>query len=157
MRTRNRTRTNGAAAAGQLDLFFDTSIPGAPPDKAGALALRHQIADAMTLALQSCGKARADVAAEMARLTGDAKCSEHMLNAYTAASREGWELSLQRAVAFDQATGTHALLGLFAQVAGAKVFVGRDALLAELGRAEILRDELGAKAKQIKKQMEEWK
>ena len=157
MRSRSRTRTDVSATEGQLDLFFDTTIPAPAPSQDGALALRHKVAETMHQALQTCGKPRAEIAAEMARLTGDVKCSEHMLNAFTAASREGWELSFQRGVAFDQATGTHALLELFARESGGKVFYGRDALLAELGLADILTDELSAKKKSIKKQMEVWK
>lgn len=136
-----------------LDLFFDDQVPTPAPAVDGAFALRGCLALVISQAITESGKSRAEIATEMARLTGDKNCTENMLNAYTAASRKGWELPLIRAMAFDRAVGRPAILSFYAEQLGARVFMGRDALLAELGRAEILKDELSTKIKGIKSQM----
>lgn len=137
-----------------LNLFFEDSVPAPAPDTDGVFALRGCLALVIKQAIEESGKSRADIAAEMARLTNDKNCSENMLNAYTAASRKGWEVPLIRAMAFDRAVGQPAILSFYAEQLGARVFVGRDAMLAELGRAEILKDELAGKIKRIKLQMD---
>lgn len=137
-----------------LDLFFDDTIPAPAPDSEGVFALRGCLSLVIKAAIDASNKTRAEIAAEMARLTRDKNCTENMLNAYTAASRKGWEVPLIRAMAFDRAVGQPAILSFYAEQLGARVFVGRDAMLAELGRAEILKDELAGKIKRIKSQME---
>lgn len=140
-----------------LDLFFDDTVPAPASNADGVFALRGCLGLVIKAAIENSGKTRAEIAAEMARLTRDKNCTENMLNAYTAASRKGWEVPLLRAMAFDKVVGQPAILSFYAEQLGARVFVGRDALLAELGRAEILKDELSGKIKRIKSQMESGK
>lgn len=142
-------------SAGQLNLglFFDTEVPVSVGNGDGALSIANEIAAAMKRGLDDCGHTREVVAERMGLLLGQT-ISKHILDAYTAVSRETHHINLQRAIAFDAATGTHALLELYAKFAGGRVFIGRDALLAELGRAEVLRDELSQQIKRIKTQME---
>jgi hypothetical protein len=137
-----------------LGLFFDTEVPTAAGDSDGALSIAKEISAAMNQAIKDCGLPREEIADRMGKLLGQESISKHILDAYTSISREAHKINLQRAIAFDAATGLHALLELYAKFAGGRVFIGRDALLAELGRAEVLRDELSQQIKRIKNQME---
>lgn len=142
--------------AGQLnlELFFDTEVPAAADDGDGALSIGNEIAAAMNQAIKDCGMTREEIAERMGRLLGQKSISKEVLNQYTSKYSETHHINLQRAIAFDAATGTNVLLELYAKFAGGRVFIGRDALLAELGRAEVLRDELSQQIKRIKTQME---
>lgn len=104
-------------------------------------------------AMRDSGLNREDIASRMTELLG-AEVSVHMLNAYSSPEREAHKVSLERAIAFDIATGGQALLQLYARLLGGRAFLGRDAMLAELGRAEVLRDELNGQIKRIKGRME---
>lgn len=137
-----------------LALFFDDTPPPAPASAPGALALSRDIALVMSAAVADSGLDRTEIAARMSALTGR-EVSVHMINAYTSPEREAHNVSLERAIAFDLATGMHALLRLYATKCGARAYIGRDALLAELGRAEVLRDELSGQIKRIKQRMEQ--
>jgi hypothetical protein len=87
---------------------------------------------AISQALKDCTDGRPLVAARMSELTGD-DISLHMLNAWSAESKEGHRFPLQYAVAFCVATDTLHLLELFARKLGALVLVGHEAQDAKLG------------------------
>lgn len=143
----------------QLDLafFFDTEIPSPAADQPGALAcesLAAEICARMTEAIGASGRSRPEIAERMGQYLDEA-VSKAILDAYTAQSRPAHNINLKRAIAFDLATGQHALLKLFAAKCGAKVLFGSETLLTELGRAELLRDELNGHIRRIKQRMEE--
>lgn len=124
------------------DLFL---IPRPVTPHQGALACRAEIAGLMSDALK--GFDRYEVASEMSKLLGR-EISKNMLDAYTAESREDHIPPLDTAIAFDTVVGGHRLLDLAASKLGARISVGKDALLTQLGQFERARDEA---AKQIKK------
>ncbi len=136
-----------------LGLFFDTALPPAPTNASGSLAVTREIARVVGAAIADSGIDRADIARQMSELLGR-EVTVHMLNAYSSEAREEHKINLERAIAFDQATGSFALLQYFASKCGGRAYIGRDALLAELGKAEILRDELTGQIKRIKQQMD---
>ncbi|KIO49626.1 hypothetical protein [Nitrosospira sp. NpAV] len=129
------------------DLF---EIPQPAPNAAGSLHCRVQIAHTMSEAL--IGYDRYEVAGTMSRLLGR-DISKHMLDAYTAESREDHIPPLDTAIAFDMATNDVRLLNLCASKLGARVALGKDALNAELGKLERLRDEAAKQIKQLKRVM----
>ncbi|WP_143860927.1 hypothetical protein [Nitrosovibrio sp. Nv4] len=100
------------------------------------------------------GHDRYEVSATMSRLLGR-DISKHMLDAYTAESREDHIPPLDTAIAFDMATSDISLLNLYASKLGARVSVGKDALNAELGKLENMRDEVVKQIKRLKKVMGE--
>lgn len=126
------------------DLF---EIPQAASG-AGSLACRIQIAALMSEALK--GYDRYIVAAEMSKLLGR-EISKHMLDAYTAESREEHIPPLDTAMAFDMATNGFSLINLYAKKIGAKIVVGREAIDAEIGKLERLKQEANSKIKSLKK------
>lgn len=124
-----------------------TALPGALDY---SLAVRRLIAQAV----KDSDLNAAQIAARMSELTGHA-ISEHQLHAWTAPSREGWRFPLEYLPAFETAVETTTLTAWLASVRGGRLLIGRDALNAELGRLERLRDEAARKIWQLKQAMED--
>jgi hypothetical protein len=110
----------------------------------------------MSEALKECRFDRFEVAAKMSRLLGR-EISKHMLDAYTAESRETHIPPLDVAIAFDAATEGYALISLYAGKLGCRITVGDDVLLTELGRINQLESELSHQKKSLKKLLERGK
>lgn len=127
--------------------MFD--IPAPAPQAPGSMNYRAEIAHAMSEQLKSCPFDRYEVAARMSRLLAS-EVSVHMLNAYTAESREAHNITLERAIAFDAATEGYALVKLHGEKRGCRILVGKEALLAELGEIGRLEQELAEQKKAIK-------
>lgn len=93
---------------------------------------------------------RYEVAARISRTLGR-DITKNTLDAYAAASKDSHIPNLAFCIAFDDATQTHALLDLYAGLAGCKVFVGVEALRAELGRLELAETEIRTQKNRLKK------
>lgn len=134
-----------------LDLF---EVPVARSPLPGALdvglAVRHLISDL----LKASPSNRFEIAARMSELLGH-EITKHQLDSWTAESREGWRFPLEYLPAFEVAVETHQITTWLADLRGCKVLVGKEALDAEVGKLERLRDEAGRKIKQLKNAMGE--
>jgi len=134
-----------------LDLF-EVPVPRNPIP--GALAvgpsLRHLLADL----LKDSPRSRFEVAAHMSELTGQ-EVSKHQLDSWTADSRDGWRFPLEYLPAFEVAVQTHGITAWLADLRGCKVLVGKEALDAEIGKLERLKEEAARKIKQLKHAMGE--
>lgn len=134
-----------------LDLF-EVPVPKAPLP--GALnfsqALRHLLFEA----LKSCPLSRAEVAARMSELSGET-ITVHQLNAWTAESREGWRFPLEYLPAFEAAVETTTLTAWAAHVRGGKLLMGKEAIDAEIGKMERLRDDAAKRIRALKQAMGE--
>ncbi|HEX8963784.1 MAG TPA: hypothetical protein VF801_12345 [Rhodocyclaceae bacterium] len=115
-----------------------------------SLAIRKLMADA----IKESPLNAADISARMSELTGQT-ITVHQLHAWTAPSREAWRPPFEYIPAFEVACQTHTLGAWYASIRGGRLLVGRDALNAELGRLERLRDDAGKKIKQLKQAMGE--
>lgn len=128
--------------------LFEVPAPVAPV--AGALdvglALRHLLSDL----LKASPATRYQVAARMSELVGH-EISKHQLDSWTAESREGWRFPLEYLPALEVALETHAITAWIAGLRGCTLLVGKEALLAELGRVERARQELVAREKTLKR------
>ncbi len=129
------------------DLFMVPQPVGNVP---GSLACRVEIAHCMSAAL--AGLDRFDVATQISRLTGR-ELSKHMLDAYTAESRETHIPPIDIAIAFDMATGGVNMLNLYAAKLGARVLVGKESLDAEIGKLERIKEDAARKVKELKRMM----
>lgn len=125
------------------DLF---EIPQAVSGE-GSLVCRTEIASLMSEVLK--GHDRYDVAAAMSKLL-KRDISKNMLDAYTAESREDHIPPLDTAMAFDMATNGFSLVNLYAKKIGAKIVVGREAIDAEIGKLERIKQEANNKIKSLK-------
>lgn len=132
--------------------LFEVPIPAAslPGALDYGMAVRRLLSDA----IKASDINASQIAARMSELIGH-PISEHQLHAWTAPSREGWRFPLEYLPAFEAAAETHALTAWLAATRGGRLLVGREALNAELGRLERLRDEAGRKIKQLKNVMGE--
>lgn len=134
-----------------LDLF---EVPTPTKPLPGALnfclPLRHLLAEA----IKSCPLSRVEIAARMSELTGD-DITHRQLDSWTANSREGWRFPLEYLAAFEVAVETTTLTGWIASTRGGKVLMGKEALDAEIGKLERLKEEAARKIRQLKHAMEE--
>lgn len=94
------------------------------------------------------------VAAEMSRLS-DREVSKHMLDAYAAEGREEFNIPAYLVAPFEIACEGYGFTHWLASIRGGRFLIGREALNAELGRLERLRDEAAQKIKDLKRVMGE--
>jgi hypothetical protein len=134
-----------------MDLF-DVPVARAPLPGAlnVGLAVRHLLSDL----LKASTHHRFEIAALMSELVGH-EISKHQLDAWTAESREGWRFPLEYLPAFEVACETHRITTWLADLRGCKVLVGKEALDAEIGKLERLKEEAARKIRQLKQAMGE--
>lgn len=137
-----------------LDLFVE--VPVARAAQPGALdiggPLRHQLSAAMKASHLS----RHQLAGRMSELLGH-DVTKHQLDSWTAESRDGWRFPLEYLPALEVALETHDVLAWLADVRGARLSIGRDALEAQLGKLGRMKDELRRQEAAIKKLLGERK
>ena len=134
-----------------LDLF-EVPVPRVPMPGAldVGLAVRHLISDL----LKDSPRNRFEIAARMSELLGH-EITKHQLDSWTAESREGWRFPLEYLPAFEVAVETHLVTTWLADVRGCKVLVGKEALDAEIGKLERLKESAGKRIKELKHAMGE--
>lgn len=142
-----RTRHDTATA----DLFDVPHPASALPGEANiGTPLRHLLS---TVLAEASGS-RFQIAARMSELLGT-DISKFQLDSWTAESREGWRFPLEYLPALEVACETHAITRYIADLRGCRVLVGREALLAELGKWEQRRDQAGSYVKELRKRLGE--
>lgn len=132
--------------------LFEAPLPA--PTAAASMHYSREVAHQVSALLAGSGLSRYQVAARMSELAGR-EVSKYMLDAYSAESREAYNLPLWEVPALEVACGGHGLTTWLACKRGARLLVGRDALDAELGKLERLRDEASRKIKELKRVLEE--
>jgi len=110
------------------------------------LPLRHLLSDL----LKRSPLSRYQVAARMSELAGH-DITKNMIDAWTAESREGWRFPLEYLPAFETAVETHDVTAWLADLRGARLSVGREALEAQLGRVSRMKDDLARQERALKK------
>ena len=134
-----------------LDLF-EVPVPTRPIP--GALNFSHPLRHLLSDLLKACPNSREIIAARMSELTGEA-ITKHQLDSWTAESREGWRFPLEYLPAFEVAVETHQVTSWMADLRGCKVLVGKEALDAEIGKLERLKEEAAKRIKHLKQAMGE--
>ncbi len=86
----------------------------------------------------------------MSELVGH-EVTKHQLDSWTAESREGWRFPLEYLPALEVALETHALTAWLADLRGARLSVGREALEAQLGKVARMKDALAQQEKSLKR------
>lgn len=128
--------------------LFDIPVPASSAH--GGLDVGVQLRHLLSDLLKASPSSRYQVAARMAELTGH-EISKHQLDSWSAESREGWRFPLEYLPALETALETHAITAWLADLRGCKVLVGKDALLAELGKIERMKQELANKERALKR------
>lgn len=133
------------------DLF---EVPMPPAPMPGSQNYCVEVSHLVCSALGQAGADRLEIAARMSRLSGK-EVSKYMLDAWSAESRDGYNLPLYMAPVLEVACETHIFGMWFADKRGGRLLVGREALNAELGKLERARDEAARKIRQLKQVMGE--
>lgn len=131
------------------DLF---EVPVEPAALPASMDHRATIAHLLAEMLAASGHDRYEIAARASRLAGK-EVSKYMLDAYTAESRDEFNLPLWLLPAIEAACESHQLTTWLCVARGGRLFIGADALAAELGRIERQRDALHSQASIIKRRL----
>lgn len=134
-----------------LDLF---EVPVARAPLPGALNFGLAIRQLLSDLLKTSSRNRFEIAARMSELVGQ-EVTKNQLDAWTAESREPWRFPLEYLPAFEVACETHQVTTWLADLRGCKVLVGKEALDAEIGKLERLKEEAAKKIKHLKQAMGE--
>lgn len=134
-----------------LDSLF--AIPAVPGPGAGNLDYGIELRQVMAAMLKRSPLDRYDLAARMSKsLNRD--ITKGQIDGWIAESRENWHFPLEYATAWEEALGMYDLIELHARKRGCKVYVGEDVYKAELGKLEVMKDEITHQIKLIKQHME---
>lgn len=134
----------------QLDFFGAPVFPvREATDRIDIDRYRAQIKRAMARAICECPDDRATIAARMAQFLGLPDVSKSTLDAYTAESKSGHDITIVRFTAFVEATGAKWLWDEVAKVSGVTVLIGDEAHLAEIARIQQERRALTAELKAL--------
>lgn len=124
---------------------------GAAP-RTQAVSLHGRFCRAMALAVESCGKNRAEIAAEMSEYLGE-DFSKATLDAYLAESKTSHVIQLHRFAALIHATGDMRLLSLLPELFGHVVISEEHAGLLTIALLKEKRDQIDeALALQMRKE-----
>ena len=133
----------------QGDLFYEPVYPSRTAADALAMSgFRSRLKRAMSRALKECPYDRFEVATRMAQALEQDSFSKAMLDAYTAESKEGHDISLHRFKAFVRATEQTWLWDFVVADDGLTILVGDEARLAE---AALMRQRMKELQDQLKK------
>lgn len=121
----------------QLDFFSQPLFPvRSPVARIDIDRYRSKMKRAMARAIRECPFDRPTIAARMAQYLGLPSISKAMLDAYTAESKGGHDITLPRFAAFVHATGAMWLWDEAVSDQGATLLIGDEARLAEIARLQ---------------------
>lgn len=129
------------------DLF---EVPAPRAALPGALDVGIALRQLLSNLLKNSPLSRFEIAARMSELTGS-DITKHQLDSWTAESREAWRFPLEYLPAFEAAVETHDVTAWIADLRGARLSVGREALEAQLGRIGRMKDDLARQERALKK------
>lgn len=138
----------------QLSLDDYYIVPEPPAPAAGTLDYATELCATLARALKHTPLSRAEVAARMSDLTGEA-ISEAMLNAWTAKSHDRHRFPFEFAAAFEEACGSADLQQLLARKRGSLVLIGKQARDARLGLIRRKLAELRSEERTLMREVEE--
>lgn len=135
----------------QFDFFCDAVFPvRTAATQIDLVRFRLKLKRAMAQAIRECPHSRAVVAARMAHYLGLPNLTKSTLDAYTAESKEGYDITLVRFKAFVHATGAVWLWDMIVSEDGLTLLQGDEARLAEIARLQQEQRELAAKLKAMR-------
>ncbi len=132
-----------------LDLF-EVPQPAAPLP--GGMDYRATVCGLVAQMLKEADADRYEIAGRCSRLTGK-EVSKYMLDAYTSEAREEFNVPAWLMPALETACSSHLYTTWLAAVRGGRLYLGREAIAADLGRLQKQRLEIDQLIKQLKKQL----
>lgn len=128
------------------DLFLDYQPPEVvftmDPEVTKGGKLADKISRAISNAMSSCDKSRAEIAEDMTYYLGGQKVTENMLNQYASPERRDHKITLERLIALVHVTECHALLGFVAEFSGFVVVPKHYAKIIQLWQTRAARRKL---------------
>lgn len=135
------------------DLFLEVPRPAAPLP--GAMDYRGLVCELIARMLDESGfEDRFLAAAAISRLAGK-EVSKYMLDAYTSPAREEYNAPAWLIPVIEAACRSHLYTAWIADVRGGRLYLGAEALKAELGRMEHARDEIAKQIRDMKRRLGE--
>lgn len=135
----------------QFDLFLEPVFPSRSATvQIDITRFRAKLKRAMAQAIRECQHDRPTVAARMAQYLGLPNLSKTTLDAYTAESKEGHDISLVRFKAFVKATGATWLWDMIVSEDGLTMLEGDEARLAEIARLQQEQRELATELRALR-------
>jgi len=128
----------------------------APATGAAACGFGMQVANLVSEVLRLSEYDRHEVASRMSRYCGK-DVSKYMLDAWSAESRDSYNIPLYLVPALEYAAGdsVYSITNWLANARGGRLLVGRETLVAELGKAEREKEEAAKRIKMIKQRLGE--
>ncbi|KNY13640.1 hypothetical protein AKG11_28315 [Shinella sp. SUS2] len=140
-----------SADPSQLDFWKEPVFPvRAPVSQIDIDRYRAKLKQAMSRAIRESQYDRPTIAARMARYLGLPSISKASIDAYTAESKTGHDITMPRFLALVHATGAHWLWDEAASIQGVTVLFGDEPFLAEIALKEQERRRLTAELKLLK-------
>ncbi|GAP66300.1 hypothetical protein MBSD_n1604 [Mizugakiibacter sediminis] len=130
--------------------LFEVPRPAAPLP--GSMDYRTTVCGLLSTMLEESGQSRFAIAAKVSELTGR-EVTKYMLDSYCAESREDYNAPAFIMPVIEVAAGSYVYSNWLASIRGGRLLVGRDALAAELGRVERMKEELAQQERAIKDQL----
>lgn len=134
----------------QPDFFAEPVYPTrSPAERIDIGRFRSRLKREMARAIRECPYDRPTIAARMATYLGVPSISKASLDAYTAESKEGHDVSLVRFKAFVRATGAVWLWDVIVSDDGLLLLQGDEARLAEVARLRQEQRAIGAEIRKL--------
>lgn len=137
------------AHPGQLGFSFYAPPPASAP--AALAGLEQRICRAAATILNSDGRRREQIAADMSVLLDD-EVSRAMLDAYASPARDGHKVPMSRFLALVAVTGRHDLLDPLLREIGAALLVGEEVHTARIGHLRRHRAQIDQELKALERQ-----
>lgn len=131
------------------DMFM---VPQAPEPHAASMNYCAEVATLTAHMFADSGTDRFKIAAEMSRLTGR-EVSKYMLDAWTAESRDAYNIPFYLVPAAEAACQSHAMSSWLADKRGARLSIGREALNAEYGKLKAMHDNVKKRMQVMEKML----
>lgn len=135
----------------QMDFFMRPLFPSRTPStRLDMDRYRAKMKRAMARAIRECPYDRPTIAARMANYLGLPSISKGMIDAYTAESKTGHDITLVRFAAFIHATDALWLWDEAMSDQGVTLLIGDEARLAEIARLQQEQDRIKAEIRNLK-------
>ena len=134
-----------------LDLFV---IPQPEHPAPGSADYAFQIAHLVSGVLKECPLDRYEIGTRMSRLTGR-DISKNAIDAWSSPARNDYNLPLFLTPVLEEVCSSHAFTDWLVEKRGGRVAYGKDALNAELGKLERVKEDAARKIRELKKLMGE--
>ena len=132
--------------------IFEVPQPIHPVPGSGNYAA--QVSELVGSILKACPEDRYEIAAQMSRLSGD-DVSKHMLDAWSSPGRCEHNIPLYRVPLLEEVCHSHAFTDWMVHMRGGRVAYGREALAAQYGKLQQMKDKVQQEMKELKRMMGE--